>query len=54
MDTTLRELPGILAGALGPEDASLPIREDDTYVCPKAFLIDHALVTIMDIQGIVP
>ena len=40
-DAPLRELPGIMAGAAGPQDLPLAIGEDDAHIGAEAVGIDH-------------
>src|SRR5581483_5498028 len=44
IDAALRELPRVLADALGPKHLPCPSGQDDAHVGPVAFGVDHARI----------
>jgi hypothetical protein len=41
LDAALRELPGVRANALAPENLVARIEQDDADVGPEAFTVEH-------------
>lgn len=44
LNTTLRELPGILANTPRPQQMIVMVTENNTHICTKTLCVDHCLL----------